>query len=437
MKLSQETMSKATVTVTEPSPSQRVLEVSLSADEAQRLRGVYLRGLTKDMTLPGFRKGKVPFHLVQAQLGESAEQGLVLELGKAFLDRYAHDQHFPVVRTPHVTSPIASDGGLKLRIEVDVVPPFELPPYKALPARLQRRTVTEADVEEFLRQRTEQLSTLLPKKEPLSLGDAARLRVQRVAPGGIPLVGEPVREVMIRLDLNEAPPELVNGLVGLMKDATTRITLPREGSGLVKAPKGADEGSLYAITVVDALTVEPPEPARVAQEFGIDDPEELPIRVRVLLEDEMDRHARAAMRGELVARIARNASLHLPLAMVDEHIEDIRTSLVETAHRQGKEPDSDLLDPQFFAERHRDQIRHGMKELLIVDAIATTEGLLPTHEQIQAAIGAQAHARGLSAKQAVKQMDDEDLQALIRRITRVNVERFLEDEAEVELAEMS
>lgn len=435
MKLSQDTIDKVTVTVHEPEPWHRVLEVTLPADETQRLRGVYLRGMVKDMTMPGFRKGKIPLHLLERQLGETAEQGLAMELGKAFFQRYIQSQHFPVVREAKVDFSDAPDGGLVLRIEADVVPPFEMPPYKGLPARMQRRALTESDIAAFIEERSEQLCALIPKKEPLAAGDAAQVRMQRVAPGGLPLVGESPGELLVRLSPENAPEELVEGLVGLREGDTTRVAFPAQQGSLVKGLRGPDEEELYTATVVKALTVVPPRPEQVAAAFGLEDPEELPVRVRVLLEDQIDRAARAAMRDELVARVARNATIHLAPAMVDEDVEDVRTSMIEKVKRQGKEPDAELNDPVFFAERHRDQIRHGLKELLVVEAIAEAEGLTATPEQVRAAIEAQAREVGVSPRQAGKRLDEDQRSALRRRITRINVERFLEDEAEVESAE--
>jgi trigger factor len=423
------------ITESDPEPWRRVLEISLPFEEMDRLRTVYLRGFARGMTMPGFRKGHVPVEMVRHQLGDEAEEGFIKEIASAFLDRYDEEQHFPLMRAPRHTTFLTDDNRVAIKIEVEVVPRFELPQYRGLPARLQRRVVTDGDVEGFLRERRDELSTLTRKQEPLVAGDAARIKLQRVAPGGVPLVGENPTAMLVKIDPEQSPPELVGRLIGLKAGDVASVVFPAERGALVKSPRPSEEGEAYSVTVIDAMSVVPPEPAELAAAFGVEDPEELPVRVRVLLEDIMDRQGRSAMRDELLARITRSATIHLPPSLVDDRVEDIRLSLIEKARRGGKEPDAELLDRQFFAERHMEQIRHGLKEVLVAEAIAAEEGLIATREQLQATIDARAQEQGITPKKALKQLDDEDLQALVRRITRSNVERFVEDEADVELAE--
>jgi FKBP-type peptidyl-prolyl cis-trans isomerase (trigger factor) len=322
-----------------------------------------------------------------------------------------------------------------LTVEVDVVPTFELPPYKGLPARIEHRPVTDVDVDGFIRGKTEELSAFHAKHEPLALGDAARVKVQRVTTSGLPLVGEGAAEFTLMLKDDETPSELIQALVGRRTGEEAMVTLPPGKRGLVQAPRASEEGESYSITVLNALSVEPPDPARLASEFGVDDPSELPIRVRVLLEDIRDREARSTMRDELIARVTRSAVIHLPPSLVDARVEEIRQSLIEKAEADGREPNAEILDPKFFTERHNEQIRHGLKEILVVEAIADQVGLIATRQQIDAAVDAQAQATGVTRKQRLKQLGEDGLEALARRITRASVAHYLEDEAEAELTE--
>ncbi len=217
---------------------------------------------------------------------------------------------------------------------------------------------------------------------------------------------------------------------------SVRVTVPPGPQGIVRPAPSAEEGESYEVTIREALAVERPDQAEVAAALGAEGPEELEVRARVILEDMRDDEARAAMREELMDRVVRSAVIHLPPALVAERIEMTRHDLIEKARRSGKEPPNYLLDPVFFAERYGEQVRHGIKHALVTEAIAAENGLEASEEQVEAALARQARLAGLSPAQLRKRLGDQGVDGLRRRLTRLNVERLLEEEADVDIAAM-
>lgn len=435
MKLSSDTLSKASVEVGDSEPWKRTFQISLPSAEFQRLRAVYIRGFGRDMRVPGFRKGKVPAEIVLQRAGNDLSAGFLQELAAAFVERHAHEQRWALTRTPRVVASSESGDRTVLTVEVEMTPKFDLPQYRGLPARIEHHPVTDLDVKQFVSRTTEEMSTFHPKEGPLVVGDAARVSLQRTTSTGLALVGEGTADLTILLADEETPDELMKALVGRAKGDSTRVTLPSDSSRLVHQAPSADEGETYVLTIRETFTVEPPDPKTLARRFGIEDPSELPTRVRVLLEDMRDGESRAQMRAELVSRITRSAVIHLPPSLVEERLEETRLSLLNDARSKGQDPPNGLLDPQFFAERHREEIRQRLKELLVVEAIAVEAGLHPTTEQLDSAVDARARMAGISRKEMLRRLGEDGVAALARRLTRDNVERFLEDEADVELAD--
>ncbi|MGH7239463.1 MAG: trigger factor family protein, partial [Candidatus Saccharimonadales bacterium] len=81
------------------------VELSVSSDERSLgdIKDIILKDLGKDMTLPGFRKGKAPLHLVEKQLGESLQSEFLNDAVNGVLDQAIRHENFRVVSQPEVS----------------------------------------------------------------------------------------------------------------------------------------------------------------------------------------------------------------------------------------------------------------------------------------------------------------------------------------------
>lgn len=432
MRLSPQVVDKASWRVEEPEPTRRTVEIQIPSAEVQRLRHVFLKAMSKGFTLPGFRKGRVPTELVARRLGEEAEQSFREEVVEAFAQEYARRERFPLTRGIRLTSWEEEGGACRVSWDMEVVPPFTLPPYRGLQATVTRHQVTDEEVEAFLTSLRTRLSSLVPKQDPIQEGDLVTVSLQRITSTGLPLVGEGTKEATVVLREGETPPELVRALTGLRPGDSTRLRLSPSPKGVIEPAPSAQEPETYLCTVTKAFTVHPPDPQTVARHLHLEDPEELPVRVRVMLQERRDREAREALREELLARVAKAAVIHLPQSLVDERVEEARQSLLEEAQAQGGHVDPSLQDPMFFAEMYRETVRQNLKELLVVEVIAQEAGLHATEQQVEAALAAHAAMARSTPSQVRRQLGREGIERIARRITRQNVLRFLEEEAEVE-----
>lgn len=437
LKIDKKILERAEITVSEPEPWQRIWEVALASEDVDQLKKVFLRSYGRRIELPGFRKGKIPLEMVKRQLGEEFERLVMDEIGMGLLPFLKERESLELMHGADLSFDSTGDGQHVFTVKADVVPHFDSPQYKGVKGTLRKQKIVEAEVAAFLERIRERHSRLEAKDGPLGEGDVARIRMRRVGPGGVVLIGEEDRWHTVTLKSDALPEQLLSALMGLSKGESREVKLPTDRSPYVETAPSSEGYEIYAVHVDGAFLIKAPDEEALLSIFGLDDPEEIPIRARIMLEDDAEERARKALKEELVAQIARETEIAVPPSLIKERANKFRDSLIERARSAGREPEAEWMDEGFFLDKHRESMEQIIKEFLVVDEIARAEELEATEEQFDAAIAALARENDISPKRMRKKLDEDDTESLARKITRANVESFIENEADIDVSEYS
>ena len=136
------------LSVRETGTWQHTLDIEVPADEVERGLVATAQGIQRRVSLPGFRKGRVPLDLVRQQFAEAVEH--------EFLDSVVHRvtgealsqaRLDPVV--PALVRNVRFVPGQPLRFEalVEVRPQIEIKDYRGVPITRRTRPVDERAVE--------------------------------------------------------------------------------------------------------------------------------------------------------------------------------------------------------------------------------------------------------------------------------------------------
>jgi trigger factor len=126
------------------------LKVELSGDAFREEQQVLLGDLSKEVVLPGFRKGKAPVGLILRRMGEEAARNTIASLATNVLRQEQAKQKWSLLAKPYVLEfavPSKDDDKVKLSIELELAPKVELQQYKGFAVEVERRDVTDAMVE--------------------------------------------------------------------------------------------------------------------------------------------------------------------------------------------------------------------------------------------------------------------------------------------------
>ena len=157
-------------------PTRVKLTVEVPFDELEPSMTTAYKTIGEKVTVPGFRKGKVPPRIIDQRFGRAAVlQEAVNEALPKFYGRAAEENELRPLGQPQVDVtdvPDPSGGGdLRFTVEVDVRPTIELPDYSTLSVTVDDVEVTDADVDERLEQLRERFGTLLGVDRAAADGD--------------------------------------------------------------------------------------------------------------------------------------------------------------------------------------------------------------------------------------------------------------------------
>ena len=121
-------------------------------------------------SVPGFRKGKAPMHIVTKYYGEGVlyDDAIDFAANPAYLAAIAEHGITPVSRPDLDIQSISRDEGMKFTVQVTVKPEVELGQYIGVEAVMPEYPVTDADVERDLSRTQERNARLVAASSPNS-----------------------------------------------------------------------------------------------------------------------------------------------------------------------------------------------------------------------------------------------------------------------------
>src|SRR5919204_2883220 len=149
------------------------LTVEVPPEEfAEDLDRAYRR-LAQQIRVPGFRKGKVPRRIIDAQLGrEAVLEEFVHETVPAYYPRAVRDNELAPISEPDVSVERAEEGQpLVFTATLEVRPRLTLESYEDIAVPMPSTEVTDADVDEFIDRLRDRFAELEAVAHPARRGD--------------------------------------------------------------------------------------------------------------------------------------------------------------------------------------------------------------------------------------------------------------------------
>lgn len=361
-------------TVEKLSPSRVKLTVEIPfADLKPHLDKAY-REIAQQVTIPGFRKGKVPSMVIDQRFG----RGMVLQeainaaLPGAFEAAIVESEVVPLGE-PSVEITKLEDGDVvEFTAEVDVRPDFEVPDFATLSATVDAKRDVAAEVEE----RIELLRTRF----------ATTTEVDRAAAEGdqvtISLVGSRDGE-----QLADATAEGVTyvigsgGMIDGLDEAVTGLKAGESAEFASTLVGGALEGEPADITVTVSKVSEQTLP-EVDDEFAsmiseFDTVEEMQADLTQGVEEYLTAEQVSAGRDKVLEALVEATDFEVPAGVLEAEIGSRKEQINEQLSRAGltlerylEQAEEEANTPEeFWAEVEKSTLR-GLKAQLILDKVA-------------------------------------------------------------------
>jgi trigger factor len=353
----------------------RRLKVAVPAEDVEKEFSTRLARLSKQVRMPGFRPGKVPLKMVEAQYGDRLIQEVAGELIQSSLREAIGREGLRPAGSPRVQpQPLARGKQLEYTADIDLYP--EITKLDLTGVKIERpvATVTDEDV-------TRTLDTIRRQRAVWSVAARAARQGDRVRIDftgrlrGEPFDGGTASNFNLILGEGRLLEDLETGLVGAAVGDTRRV--PVRFPAEYRHPTLAGQDVEFEVTVHEvAEPALPPLDAEFAKQLGIADGDldRLRQETRANLEREAGQRTRAIVRSRVLKALLEANAFDAPLGMVEAEAGHLK-QLDQMARRPA---DTDTA----YRERARTRVALG----LILGEIIRMRGLRADPARVRARI---------------------------------------------------
>ncbi|MBX3078197.1 MAG: trigger factor [Cryobacterium sp.] len=306
-------------TVDRLSPTRVKLTISVTPEELKPSLDHAYKHIAEQVTIPGFRKGKVPAPIIDQRVGREEVLNHAVSDG---LDRF-YRQAADEVKVRPLGRPTADivelpslkdfSGDLLVTVEVDVRPDFTLPKLDGLKLTVDAVEVTDDEVEQELQALLSRFGTLVTVDRPAKTGDFVQIDLRAT------IAGEEV-DTASGISYEVGSGELIDGideaLDGLSAGEETTFEAPLMG--------GDHEGEAAQIAInlvaVKEREVPPADDdfAQIASQFDTIDELKVDMREQIGRSKVFGQGAQA--RDQIVDKLLEQVEIPVPPQLVEDEV---------------------------------------------------------------------------------------------------------------------
>lgn len=358
----------------------------------------------KQITVPGFRKGKMPKQVFFQMYGEESlyQDALNVVLPDVFADAVA-EAGVTTVGQPKIDAESMNKGeAWVLTAEVELAPEIELGEYKGVKVPASDVTVSDEELDAEITRLQEGQAELVLVDAPAKSGDTVVIDFVGSV-DGVEFDGGKGENYSLELGSGSFIPGFEDQLVGAKAEdvVNVNVTFPEE----YQAADLAGKDALFVVTVHEVKAKEVPA---LDDEFAKDIDEEvetlaeLKDKVKARLTTSKEDAAKDAKEDAAIAAVVDNASVEggqIPDSMIHEDVHRQMNQFFASMQQQGISPElyyqitgssEDDLHKQYEegAERR-------VKTNLVLEAIVKAENIKPSADDIAAEVKSLADQYGM------------------------------------------
>lgn len=361
------------INVEKPRAWSRRLTITIPAERVQAERRQEIERLSRQVRLPGFRKGKVPPQIVERQFGALIEQQTLDRLvNAAFKEAVEREQLQPISQGEVDNVDYRPGEALTFDVEFEIRPELELERIGGFTIKREKPPVTDEEVESILERVRQQHATWHPVESGTPLdGDRVVVEITPLEGAEAERGGGP-RQYEVEIGRGEALPAV--------EDAIRTLEPGKEDEFTVEIPdpdaeeEGATRTERLRIRNVEISRAELPAlDDEFAQKVGdYETLEALRDRIRADLEEEAEAEAERGVRRQLLDQILESNPFEVPDTMINRYLDHILP-----ARR-----DEDLEKQAEMRQMARPAAEQALRRMMVIERIAELNGLHATSAEV-------------------------------------------------------
>lgn len=419
------------VQVEDVSPVEKRLSIEVEPSFVEKHLSDAYTTLARQVKMPGFRPGKVPRRILEKHYRAEVEADVAKRVQLLSFYDAIQEQKLPAVGEPHFTGGrIEAQKPYAYTARVEVKPVVAPKDYKGLELTRLDAAVSDEKVSEQLERLRASRTTLSPvtERDVVAKDDVVKLDFEGTIDGQ-PFEGSAAKDATFEISeglFTEGHLLALEGVkVGTSKDV--EVTFPADY--VVEAVK--DKTARFVVTPRSLQTKQVPAlDDALATTLGLPSLEELKTRIRRDLERARKHEVETQEREDIFKKLAAKNEISVPNALVQRGVEMMLESALGSMSRSGMDLRSLNLDWTKLRNDLAPRAEGEVRGQLLLEAIADTENIQVSEEEVEQKIAALAEEAGVPAATVRKQYAQEESRFNLRaRLRDEKVLSFLKSNA--------
>ena len=399
------------VSVENLAPCKKLVRVELEAKQVDETFDSITKDFQRQASLPGFRPGKAPKDMVirkyEKDISDEVKRKLMSDSYRKAID----EKKLEVVGYPDIEEIQFGRGqGLQFAATVETAPEFELPEYKGLEVKKEKRSVTDADVEKAIDALRQQQVSFKTVERPAATGDIAVVNftgtsdgkpITDIAPTAKGLTEQ--KNFWVEMESKSFIPGFADQLKGAKAGdkRTVNVDFPAD----FVTPQLQGKKGVYEVEVVEVKEkVLPTVDDAFAKSFGAEDVQKLREGVHRDLENELTYSQNRTIRNQLIGALMSKVTFDLPESAVQNQTRNLVYDLVRENQKRGV--------PREMIEQEKDRIysaaeqnaKDHVKVQFLLRKIAEKEDVKVSQEEVLRRIQAMAQMYQIPPEKFIKDL---------------------------------
>ena len=390
------------------------LEVSVDGDTFKdAVTKAYLKQ-RKNITIPGFRKGKAPRAFIEKYYGEGVfyEDALEAIYPDAVASAIEEAKLEPVDTPYDLEIPEMGNDGVTMKFKVTVKPEVELGEYKGLKATKKSTKVTADEVKAELARMQEQNSTVSDVDDrAVKKNDIVVIDFEGFVDGKA-FEGGKAEKYELTIGSNQFIPGFEDQIIGhkIGDEFDVNVKFPEDYQADFASKDAVFKIKLHGIKVKDVPALDD-EFAKDVSEF--DTLDELKKDIKKQLEKRKNDDAENELHNTLLEEVAKGIKAEIPEAMIEKTIDDDVNEYSYRLQSQGLKLKTYLkytgMDMKGFREGFKERAETQVRLNLALEKIIEKEKIEVTEEDIEAEYKKYADAYNMDIDTIKKAVSAESL----------------------------
>lgn len=412
------------------------LTIEVSAEELEKaLQSAYQKQKSK-ISIPGFRKGKVPRQMIEKMYGAAIfyDDAVNELIPKAYSDAY-DECELDIVSQPEINVVKIEKGKpFIFTAEVATKPEVTLGEYKGLKVDKISTRVTQKEVDAKIQEEAEKNArTITVEDRPVQDGDEVILDFEGFV-DGVAFEGGKGENYPLTIGSGAFIPGFEEQLVGAEsgKEVEVNVTFPED----YQAEDLKGKAAVFKCTVHEIKAKELPE---IDDEFAaevseFDTLEEYKADVKAKIKEQKETEGKTKKEDQAVEQAVANATMEIPEPMINTQTRQMADDFAQRMMQQGLTMEQYFqftgLTEEKMLEDLRPQALKRIQTRLVLEAIAQAENIEISDEKLDEEIAKMAEAYNMEADKLKEYMGENEKKQMKEDIAVQEAVTFLVENAE-------